>query len=130
MLNESGSFDLTSYDSLSTLANATSVAVPEPAVPERYSLITADRIDGATFDAVQMRYRDGTSSIIVTKTTEQSYSNTSKGEPIRIAGETARYRSTGVQSVIVWECYGYIYTVVGDVQKETLVEVATSVACT
>jgi outer membrane lipoprotein-sorting protein len=129
-LDAADSYDLRSYDSLEALANATTLAVPEPDVPDQYRLITADRIDGRTFDAVQLRYRAGTSSIVVTKTTEQSYIDTENGDPVTVAGRDGRYRSTGTQSLLVWECNDTVYTVVSDVQRATVVEVAQSVACT
>lgn len=129
-LNESDSFDLTSFDSRAALVDATAIAVPEPAVPDRYRLVTAQRIHGVAFDAVQLQYRAGTSGIFVTKTTEQSYANTTAGEVVSIGGQSGRYRSSGVRSIVVWECNGYVYTVVGDVQKSTLLDVARSVACT
>jgi len=129
-VNRSESFDVTSYDSRAALAAATTMSVPAPAVPDRYSLVTADRVDGVTFDAVQLRYRAGTSAIYVTKTTEQSYTSTTEGEPVRIGNRTGRYRSTGVQSLVAWECGDYVYTVVGDLQKATMTDIARSVACT
>lgn len=128
-LNESESFDVTSYDSLDALGEASPLSVPDPAVPERYRLVTADRIDGVSFDAVQLRYRAGTSSLFVTKTTEQSYTNTTTGDPVTIGNRTGRYRSTGARSLVAWECGENVYVVTGDVQKETVVAVARSVAC-
>jgi hypothetical protein len=77
-----------------------------------------------------LRYRAGTSSIVVTKTTEQSYIDTENGDPVTVAGRDGRYRSTGTQSLLVWECNDTVYTVVSDVQRATVVEVAQSVACT
>jgi outer membrane lipoprotein-sorting protein len=129
-LDANDSYDLRSYESLRELANATTLTVPEPDVPDRYRLTTADRIDGRTFDAVQLRYRAGASSLVVTKTTEQSYIDTENGDPVAVAGQDARYRSTGVQSLLVWQCGDVVYTVVGDLQRATVVEVAQSVACT
>jgi outer membrane lipoprotein-sorting protein len=128
-VNRSESFDVTSYDSRSALAAATRISVPTPAVPDRYSLVTADRIEGVTFDAIQLRYRAGTSALYLTKTTEQTYTNTTEGEPVTIGNQTGRYRSSGVQSLVVWECGDYVYTVVGDLQKATMIDIARSVAC-
>jgi len=128
-VNESESYDLTSYDSLSGLSEQAAIPVPDPDVPDRYQLVTADRIVGLTFNAIQLRYRAGTSALYVTKTTEQSYTNTSEGEPVSIGTQTGRYRSTGVESLVIWECGDYIYTVTGDVQRTTLLDVARSVGC-
>ncbi len=128
-LNESESFDVTRYDSRDALIEATPFSVPDPSVPARYHLVTADHIDGTEFEAAQLRYRAGTSSLAVTKTTEQSYIDTDTGETVTIGDQTGRYRTSGVRSLVTWECGDDIYVVVGDARQETLVGIARSVAC-
>ncbi|WP_338902330.1 hypothetical protein [Salinibaculum marinum] len=127
--NRSESYDLTSFDSRDDLVAATDVPVPDPAVPGRYALVQADRIDGGTFDAVQLSYRATTSRLVVTKTSEQSYIDTSEGKPVAIGDRTGRFRSSGVSSIVVWECGEYIYVVAGDLPESSMVDVARSVAC-
>ena len=65
----------------------------------------------------------------MTKTTEQSYIDTSEGKPVAIGDRTGRFRSSGVSSIVVWECGEYIYVVAGDLPESSMVDVARSVAC-
>jgi outer membrane lipoprotein-sorting protein len=123
------SFSQQTYDSRASLAAAADLSVPDPAVPERFSLVSAYDIQGPNFTAVQLQYRSSTSAVYVTKTTERSYTNLTTGEAVTVGDRTGRYRSSGTQALVVWECDGTVYTVVGDLQKSTLLDIARSVGC-
>lgn len=127
--NESESFSQQTYDTRTALVEAAGMAVPDPAVPARFSLVSANHIRGTNFTAVQLRYRASTSRIFVTKTTEQSYTNLTAGEAVSLGDRTGRFRTAGTRALVVWECEDRIYTVVGNVPKQVLLDIARSVAC-
>jgi len=128
-LNESESYDVTGYDSREAVAEAASISVPTPAVPNGFSLSRASHIVGADFTAVQLQYQTGNSRLFVTKTFEANYTNLTDGERVSVGSQTGRYRSSGTSALVVWECDGAIYTVAGGVQKAMLLDVARSVEC-
>ena len=128
-LNASQSYTSRSYGNLSALARASALTVPDPDVPDRYALDLATRIVGGSFRAVQIQYRAGTSQLIVTKTTERSYTDLSTGETVDVGPTTGRYRTAGSRAVVAWSCDGTIHTVTGSLRKSALLDVARSVGC-
>lgn len=128
-LNQSGSYDVTGYDTRSELASVADITVPDPSVPTRFSLSRTIHVVGENFTAVQLQYQTGGSRLFVTKTAEQDYTNLTEGERVSIGGHTGRYRASGTSAIVVWQCDGFVYTVNGAVQKSTLLDVARSVEC-
>lgn len=128
-LNHSQSFATRSFETRETLAETTSMAVPNPAMPDGFELTTANGIDGQNFTAVELVYRDGTSSVIVTKTTERSAVDLSEGESVTVGEETGVYRSVGTEAIVGWECDGTLYVVKGTLQRSTLLDIAQSIEC-
>lgn len=128
-LNESESYDLTSYDTRTQLVSASDISVPNPAIPERFELVRADHIDGSGFTAVQFQYRASGSVLFVTKTTERDYTDLSEGERVSVGSRSGRYRVSKQQALVTWRCGERVYVVAGDVGRSTLLDVARSVEC-
>ncbi len=128
-LNESNSYDLTSYRTIASLSDVAALSVPDPTVPDRFALDRANHIRGSDFAAVQLRYRAASSLLFVTKTTEDDYTNLSRGDPVSIGDRTGRYRSSGTRALVAWQCDGHVYTVTADISKAELLDVARSVEC-
>ena len=120
---------MTGYDTRAQLVTVTDIDVPDPAVPERFSLSRATHIVGQNFTAVQLQYQTSSSRLFVTKTTEQTYTDLTEGERVRIGNETGRYRTSQTRAIVVWRCGDSVYTVTGGVQKGTLLDVARSIEC-
>ena len=129
MLNESGSYSVTGYDTRAQVARATALSVPDPVVPDRFTLSRATHIVGVDFTAVQLQYQTGGARIFVTKTTEQGYTNLTDGQRVTIGGQSGRYRASETSALVAWQCGDHVYTVTGDVKKSTLLDVARSVGC-
>jgi outer membrane lipoprotein-sorting protein len=128
-LNASDSYDVTGYDTRAQLVTVADIGVPDPAVPERFTLSRATHIVGQNFTAVQLQYQTSGSRLLVTKTSEQTYTDLTEGERVTIGDETGRYRTSQTRATVAWRCGGYVYTVTGGVQKETLLDVARSIEC-
>lgn len=127
--NESRSFDQTGYDSRADLQAAVDMRVPDPAVPDRFDLVRADHIVGGEFTAVQLRYRSSSSTLFVTKTTEDGYANLTSVETVSIGGRTGKYSASSTRALVAWQCGDTTYTVVGSLRKSVLVDIARSVGC-
>jgi outer membrane lipoprotein-sorting protein len=128
-LNRSASYDVTGYDSRAQLVDAAAISVPNPTVPDRFTLFRTIRVVGQNFTAVQLQYQTSSSRLLVTKTSQQSYTSVTDGERVSVGSRTGRYRTSGTRAIVVWQCDEFIHTVTGDVQKTTLLDVARSVEC-
>ncbi len=128
-LNRSESLDTYTYETRDRLTATVGMTVPDPTVPTGYELVSASRIVGPEFTAVELGYRQGTSTLVVTKTTELSAVDISEGQQVSVGEVTGIYRSGGTEALVAWQCEGALYVVSGSVQQSTLLDVARSIAC-
>lgn len=128
-LNRSLSYETTVYESRSALATAAPMRVPAPPLPPGYDLDIASLVEGINGTAVELQYRDGTSTIILSKSTAVDEVDLSTGKSVTVGDQPGRYRSSGTQAVVVWRCADHAYVAIGTVQQSTLLDVARSVEC-
>lgn len=116
-----------SYESRAALTAATSFPVPDPAVPEQFELSRAQLTVRSDRTGVTLRYASGLNVISVTAGNGSEF-DTVTGEPVSVGNRTGRFSVSGQVGRVVWTCGSYEYAVAGTVLRETLAEVARSVA--
>jgi outer membrane lipoprotein-sorting protein len=118
---------VTTYESRADLAAATAFPVPDPAVPGRFELSRAQLTVRPDRAAAVLRYTSGVNVISVVAGNGTEF-DTATGEPVRVGNRTGRFDVSGQVGRVVWTCGNYEYAVAGTVPRETLTEVARSVA--
>jgi len=123
------------FDSRSALADNTSVAVPDPTVPNDFALerATVTEYNGTT--SVRLQYTNDSSTLSVSATREADSATDANGtadsdtETVEIGDATASYQSFGSTGILSWHCGDTRYSVSGDLSKDELIETARSVGC-
>lgn len=114
------------HGTLTALREESSMAVPEPAVPDRFSLTAAERfVPGA--ETVELTYTAGESQLTVSKTNVTL--PVTGGEEVSVGGQTATFTEEDAYQSLTWTCEGNYYSVRGDLDRELLIEVASSIVC-
>lgn len=123
-------FDRARYETRGELADVASLSVPDPAVPDRFELVHAQRSVSENVTSLSLRYSSATTTLFVSKRPVPGAQNlTSDGESVEIGNQTGVYREIGAGGLLEWTCDGSRYVVSGQLPKETLVHVAESVEC-
>jgi outer membrane lipoprotein-sorting protein len=116
----------TTYGSVGTLQDETSIAVPEPNVPASFGLTYASQTEGQV-RGVGLRYTNETSRLTVAKYNRTV--GTDGDRQVRIAGREAQL-TLGSPLSLSWTCGEFRYTVRGErVSVDRLVGVGRSVGC-
>ena len=117
------------YETRSGLAANVSMPVPDPKLPDGYTL------DGATYrssdpDVVALSYkaRDDERPIRIWVVEENGTSITASNETVRVGEYDATVSEYGDVTRLGWYADGYSYSVSGPVDAETLTRIARSVA--
>lgn len=97
--------------------------VPEPQVPADFEFERGT----VTTEAVNLQYTDGTSTLYVARRTTDEEIN--DGEEIGRDGRTYYYRDRGAGNSLQWACGDAIYSVAGELDREGVLDVASSVRC-
>lgn len=128
-VEESGGPQQERYESVGTLRENASLAVPVPDLPPDYTLAQATRTEGRRITSVGLRYVNATATVEVAAI-EPVYAPSSEGERVTVAGRNATYRDLGAEQTVVWTCDGTQYKVAtsGLGQAGTLA-VAATVGC-
>jgi outer membrane lipoprotein-sorting protein len=120
------------FDSIAAVREHANFSVPEPTVPEEYEFQRARYIGGnATQANLQYENADG-DQLAVTKMTYVSNASAtfSAGENVTVAGQEARYVTTGTTRILTWKCEDSQFSIVAtDLDQDQLIAVAESVGC-
>ncbi|MFC5969902.1 outer membrane lipoprotein carrier protein LolA [Halomarina salina] len=123
----------TTYESLDTLRANTSMTVPEPTLPDGFSLTTARHTVSSTsnYTTVSLTYENDSGSVYVGKhNTTDLFTGTAESENVSVGAATGQYRDVGATRMVGWACDGSYYSVSSDVlSKEELLGVARSLDC-
>ncbi|WP_232702106.1 DUF4367 domain-containing protein [Halobacterium wangiae] len=128
---ETRDFHVETFDSLSALRANSSLAVPDPDVPDGYEFHRAQVIQGNhTQLTLQYESEDGHLTVSKSPATSAEPNAHPGGENVSVAGYEGRYLSTGQYNLVTWSCERTRYSVVGStLDEEALVEIAQSMAC-
>lgn len=127
-VNERTYPDVESYDSRAALVEAADVEVPDPDLPDGFSLQGARRIDGAD-ESVSLTYGNGSAEVVVT-VRNATYDGNGTGEEVDVNGRSGTYSEAGSMRVLTWTCDGRTVSVSGDgLARSSLVRVAESIGC-
>jgi outer membrane lipoprotein-sorting protein len=118
---------VTTYESRADLAAATAFPVPDPAVPARFELSRAQLTVRPGRTGAVLRYTSGVNVISVVAGNGSEF-DTVTGQPVQVGNRTGRFDVSGQVGRVVWTCGNYEYAVTGTVPRETLADVARSVA--
>jgi len=109
------------------LEAAATIAVPEPEVPDGFTLDSAERfVPGA--ETVELTYTSERGNLTVAKT-NVTLGAATPDEQITVDGRTMNYTSRAEHNGVTWTCDGNYYSVRGDLDRGLLVDVAASVDC-
>lgn len=116
------------YNSLEELEAAANIRVPEPDVPSSYRLTDTERfVPGA--ETVELTFAGPEGELIVAKT-NTSLSAATPDEQVDIGnGRTADLTLSSDHNSVTWTCEGSYYSVRGDLPRELLIDVASSIRC-
>jgi outer membrane lipoprotein-sorting protein len=117
------------YDSAAAMADAVDVPVPEPTVPEGFSLESATHRT-ANPELVSLRYERPNGDDTIRIFVFGSATNDTSGTPVEIGPYEARRSQTNDTTSIEWVADGYTFRVEGQVDVDTLTRVARSVVDT
>ncbi len=119
--------EIRSYDSRAALSRNTTLSVPDPDVPDGFSLEEAS-LTVTTVTAATLRYANATASLTVTVTNE-SGSFEGDGQPVTVGNRTGRLDSFGETRIVNWNCSDRSVLVAGPVSNATLLRFAESIGC-
>jgi outer membrane lipoprotein-sorting protein len=118
------------YPSRAALARNVSMSVPDPDVPEGYTLVGAARAESGGNRSVSLSYRSGQTALVVVKRRPPApLPDAGNATRVDLGEVTGFYREVSTGAFVVWECDGATYQVTGLVGRDRLVEVAGSMAC-
>ncbi|MFB6250690.1 MAG: hypothetical protein ABEI27_03210 [Halobellus sp.] len=115
------------YESAAAMDDALDFPVPEPTVPEEFSLDSATHRT-ANPELVSLRYEQPNSDAQITVFVSETVANDTSGTPIQIGQYEARRMQMNGTTAITWVADGYTFRVSGQVETDTLLRVARSVA--
>lgn len=98
---------------------------PDPDTPDGFTFDQATVNEEA--DSVVIRYTDGETRLVVSRT-PASDAPAPDGEPVTLGDRTGSY-SDELTPTVTWSCAGDRYQVLGELDRERLVSIAASVAC-
>lgn len=121
--------DISQYDSHESLRSNTTLTVPDAKLDDGYEFHSAQIIDGENYYSVSTRYTDGNAwiSISLRNETVGSFSDHDEYEEVTVGSDTGWYVEYGEHGFLHWESGGQSYTLSGDLSKEEILDVATSV---
>jgi outer membrane lipoprotein-sorting protein len=120
------------FDSIAALREHVDFTVPEPPVPEEYEFQRARYIGGNATQASLQYANSAGDRLVVSKMTYVSNASGgfASGENVTVAGQQARYVTTGTAKILTWKCEASQFSVVAtDLEQEQLIAVAESVGC-
>lgn len=114
-------------DSMADVEAATPYDVTEPELPERFSFAegTITEHDGSTTAFVSYTAEDER----VGFTTTNNTAHEPTGESVEIGDTEGTISEYGDQQSVTWDCEGIRYRLSGELDRETLLDSATSVGC-
>lgn len=83
------------FESRSAAADNTSISIPDPTLPDGFSLDTVTVTENGKRTGVTLRYDNGTSDVSVSKRLGTNNTLGSEGEHVEIGNVTGNYRSIG-----------------------------------
>lgn len=126
--------DISEYGSFDSFRSAANVTVPQPEMPADYQFEDARIIDGDSYYSASATYINGSDRVTVTINADESlidFSEMDGYEEVDLGNTTGWHNSfDGARyDSLHWDCDGQAYTVFGDLQKETMIDIASSMAC-
>lgn len=115
--------DIDQYESYSELEQASEKPVPDPSVPAEFEFDTGT----VTQNGTSLLYTDGSTTLILTR--RQAGTIPEEAEQITRDGRTYYYSERFGTHTIRWECGDTLYSISGDLDKETLLDIGASVEC-
>lgn len=123
------------YRDRAALAANTTLPVPDPDLPESFSLDSA-RLTTGEVRSLSLGYLNDTAALSVGVTSRSVFNATSNttnlslGRTITINGQNATYNRFATTRAVQWSCGGYQYSVSGrGVPRDLVIRVAESVEC-
>lgn len=123
------------FDSRSAAVDNTSVAVPDPAVPDDFALEQVTVTEHSGMTSVRLQYTNDSATLSVSaahgadSTSTTANTTDSDAETVQIGDATASYRRFGTTGILSWHCEDTGYGVSGDLSKADLTETARSLGC-
>lgn len=125
------------HDSRAAFVDAAPLSVPRPEVPEGYAFDRGRVLSDDNYTQVVAEYAAGRSGdvLAVSKYAPDDDSTAeasplTAGESVTVAGQNATFLRTEYATAVQWRCGDVRYTVLAtDLDKETVLSVAESVAC-
>ena len=116
--------DIEQYDTYVGLSLGTDSHVPDPDLPAEFEFETATVRDGN----LTMSYSSGLKTVFITRLLAAT-ELPDESETIDYRGRTYQYNDELRGALIRWECGDNVYTVSGDLKRDTILDVGASIAC-
>ncbi|MFC7133385.1 MULTISPECIES: LolA family protein [Salinibaculum] len=119
--------NVSEFQSYDRLADAVDRPIPGRELADRFAFERGSVVDGST-SIVSLEYadRDRTVTMQVTAAGER---NPSDGENVSVGDRTAQYSEFGQMASLTWTCEDTAYTLLGQFEQETLVDIAADIEC-
>ncbi len=115
--------DVQQYESYAELEQAVDGHVPDPSVPSRFEFDVGSHTD----DGLSLQYSNGPAGLFVSRSTAVEIDDSL--EQVDDRERTYFVREQNRITTVQWRCGDSVYSVGGDPDRETLLDVADSVAC-
>ena len=117
-----------SYDSRAELVERVDIPVPDPAVPDGFTLQQGQLIDG-TSQSVSLTYANETAEVVVT-VRNATYERSGNGGEITVNGRNGTYSEFGESGIASWTCGDRSYSVLAEgLNRSFVIGVAESIRC-
>lgn len=119
--------DAKTYSSIENAESAVNISIHEPDVPDEYSVqgVSVTKANNAT--TVAIIYQSDSDTLVFTQSTMNK--KTTGGEDVSIGSFTGSYRTLGEMSNLQWSDDEFSYSLVGDLPKSSLTDIAESLYC-
>lgn len=117
-----------SYDSRDELAADAEMPVPDPDLPDDFSLERGRLVNGSA-QSVSLTYANDTAEVVVS-VQNATYEESGNGEEITVNGRNGTYSEFGDTGVASWTCGDRTYSVMGEaLTRSFVIGVAESIDC-
>lgn len=120
--------DVSEYDSREELADATDRPLPAPGLPDGFEFEQGTVIESDEYASTTIQYGDGDDTLTVSLSTGSDVAPNGD-ETVQVGNRTAHYAEYGEFRSVSWACEDVLYGIHSEVDRSTLLDVASSIEC-
>lgn len=127
-IEEAGISNVSEFDDRAALADATDRSLPDRSLPGGFTFEEGMVTDRNGTTNVALQYQNGSGQLTVSLSNAET-GPTTDGETISLGDRDGRYADVGPVGRVSWTCETTSYSAVGQLEKQTLREIAVAIGC-